>query len=73
MAIFPLIKILSGLFFLIVGLGFILRPGLIERVSRLIKETILNESRLALNREKLGFFFVLAGILLFYMGITRIK
>jgi hypothetical protein len=69
----PLIKILLGLFLTLLGLGYICRPDIIERINKLLRETILNDSYIALERKKWGFFFILIGIVLFYMGMSRLK
>lgn len=71
--IMPLIKIGLGLFLTLLGLGYIYRPDIIERINKLLRETIFNDSYIALERKKWGFFFVLIGIVLFYMGMSRLK
>lgn len=68
----PYLKILFGLIILLVGFGYIYRPEIIERINRLIKETLLNDSYLALHRKNWGLLLVLVGFLLFYMGISRL-
>lgn len=71
-AINPYIKIFFGLVFLLLGLGYIYRPGVIERLNRLIRETFLNDSYVALHRKHWGFLLMLIGGVLLYMGITRV-
>ncbi|MBU2574694.1 MAG: hypothetical protein KKH28_11525 [Elusimicrobia bacterium] len=68
----PYLKILFGLVILLLGLGYIYKPDVIERLNNLLKETLLNDSYVALQRKKWGFFLVLMGSLLLYMGINRI-
>lgn len=68
----PLFKILAGLFFSLSGLGYLFRPDIVERVNALIRDTLLNDSYIALERKKWGVFFLLIGFLLLYMGVTRI-
>lgn len=68
----PYLKILFGLVILLLGLGYIYKPDVIERLNKLLKETLLNDSYVALQRKKWGFFLVLIGSLLLYMGISRI-
>jgi len=67
----PYLKIFFGLAILLLGLGYIYKPEVIERLNRLLKETLLNDSYVALQRKKWGFFLVLIGSLLLYMGVSR--
>lgn len=68
----PYLKILFGLMILLLGFGYIYKPEVIERLNRLLKETLLNDSYVALQRKKWGFLLVLIGTLLLYMGISRL-
>lgn len=68
----PIFKIAAGLFCFVAGLGYLFRPDIIERVNALIKNTLLNDSYIALERKKWGAFLLLIGFLLLYMGISRI-
>ena len=70
---YPLVKIAAGLFFTLLGLGYLFRPDVIERINALIKEMLLNDAHFALERRKWGTFFLLAGFLLLFMGITSLK
>ena len=69
----PYLKIFFGLLFLLLGLGYIFRPGIIERVNRLIRETFLNDSYVALHRKNWGFLLLLIGSVLVYMGFSRLR
>jgi hypothetical protein len=71
--IHPYIKIFFGLLFLLLGLGYIYKPEAIERVNRLIRETFLNDSYVALHRKNWGFLLLLLGALLVYMGMARLR
>jgi len=71
MVINPYIKIFFGLLFILLGLGYIYKPEAIERVNRLIRETFLNDSYVALHRKNWGFLLLLLGALLIYMGVSR--
>ncbi|OGR68732.1 MAG: hypothetical protein A2081_03250 [Elusimicrobia bacterium GWC2_61_19] len=71
-AINPYIKIFFGLVFMLLGLGYIYRPDAIERLNRLIKETFLNDSYVALHRKNWGFLLLLMGGVLIYMGVSRV-
>ena len=70
---FPLVKILAGLFFGLLGLGYLFRPDIIERINTLIKNTLLNDSYFTLERRKWGTFFLVVGFLLLYMGINSFR
>ena len=70
---FPLVKIAVGLFFALLGIGYLFRPDVIERINTLIKEMLLNDAHFALERKKWGVIFLLVGFLLLFMGITSLK
>ena len=67
----PYFKIFFGLVFVLLGLGYVYKPEIIERVNRLIKETFLNDSYVALHRKNWGFLLLLVGGVLIYMGVSR--
>lgn len=67
----PYLKIFFGLVFMLLGLGYIYKPEIIERINRLIKDTFLNDSYVALHRKNWGFLLLLVGGVLIYMGVTR--
>jgi len=67
----PYLKIFFGLLFVLLGLGYIYKPGIIERINRLIKETFLNDSYVALHRRNWGFLLLLLGGVLVYMGVSK--
>lgn len=69
----PYLKIFFGLLFVLLGLGYIYKPGVIERINRLIKETFLNDSYVALHRRNWGFLLLLIGAVLVYMGVSRTR
>lgn len=62
-----------GLVFILLGLGYIYKPEAIERLNRLIKETFLNDSYVALHRKNWGFLLLLMGGVLIYMGFSRVR
>lgn len=72
-AINPYLKIIFGLMFVLLGLGYIYRPDAIERINRLIRETFLNDSYVALHRRNWGFLLLLLGGVLLYMGVSRLR
>ncbi|MFA6003368.1 MAG: hypothetical protein WC881_04805 [Elusimicrobiota bacterium] len=63
-------KILVGGGCFLLGLGYLYRPDLIERMYTFLRETLLNDAHLALERRKWGAFFLLVGFLFLYMGLT---
>ena len=68
----PYFKLFFGLLMLLLGLGYIYRPDIIERVKKVLKETLLNDSYVSLHRRSWGFLLVLLGAILVYMGVTRL-
>jgi uncharacterized protein YjeT (DUF2065 family) len=72
-AINPYLKLFFGLVLLLLGLGYIYEPEVVERLNRLLKETLLNDSYVALHRKKWGVLLVLIGFLLVYMGLSRLN
>lgn len=58
-----------GVFFLVLGLGYLYRPQLMSRVVRAIRDTVFNDAHIALERKKFGLFFLLLALLAFYLGI----
>lgn len=69
----PYLKFFFGLLFVLLGLGYIYKPEIIERINRLIRETFLNDSYVALHRRNWGFLLVLIGGILIYMGFSRLR
>ncbi len=70
--IYPYFKLFFGLVILLLGLGYIYKPGVIERINRVLKETLLNDSYVAMHHRNWGFLLSLIGATLVYMGISRI-
>lgn len=68
----PSFKIGLGLLSLALGLGYLYRPDLIARMNALLRDYLLNDSYIALERKKWGVFFLLIAFLFLYMGITAI-
>lgn len=71
MEISPYLKIFFGLVFILLGLGYVYKPEIIERINRIIRETFLNDSYVALHRKNWGFLLLLVGGVLIYMGVSR--
>ena len=61
-----------GLVILLLGLGYIYKPGVVERINKVLKETLLNDSYIALHRRNWGFLLALVGATLIYMGISSL-
>jgi hypothetical protein len=64
----PLLKILVGLASGLLGLGYLYRPDLIERMNAVLRDYLLNDAYIALERKKWGMFFLLVSFLFLYMG-----
>ena len=64
----PFFKLAAGLLSLLLGFGYLYRPDLIERMNALLREYLLNDAYIALERKKWGFFFLLVAFLFLYMG-----
>ncbi|MBI4386409.1 MAG: hypothetical protein HY551_03415 [Elusimicrobia bacterium] len=62
-----LIKFILGLLFFLLGLGYLYRPGLIERMNAILRHYLLNDAHIALERRKWGTFFLLLAFLFLYM------
>ena len=66
------LKIVFGLLFGLLGLGYLYRPDLIERMNALLRDYLLNDAYIALERRKYGTFFLLMSFLFLYMGWTAL-
>lgn len=69
----PWLKLLAGLVSLLLGLGYLYRPDLIWRMNALIREYLLNDAHIALERKKWGLFFLLMAFLFLYMGFSTVR
>jgi uncharacterized protein YjeT (DUF2065 family) len=69
----PWLKVAIGIFFFLLGLGYLYHPRLIERMNALIRETLLNDAYIAMERRKWGMFFLLMSVLFLYMGYTALE
>lgn len=69
----PLGKLVLGFLLTILGLGYLYRPDLIERVNALLRETLFNDAYIALERKKWGAFFLLMGFLFLYMAFSALS
>ena len=69
----PWFKVGLGIFFFLLGLGYLYRPHFIERVNALIRNTLLNDAYFALERRKWGIFFLLIAFLFLHMGYTALQ
>jgi hypothetical protein len=67
---YPWGRVFLGLAFFMLGLGYLYRPRLIERMNAFLREFLLNDAYIALERRKWGVFFLLLSVLFLYMGYT---
>lgn len=68
----PWLKLVAGAVCALLGMGYLYRPDLIERMNAVIRNTVLNDTYIALERKKWGMFFLLMAFLFLYMGVTSI-
>lgn len=68
----PGFKIFFGLVFFALGLGYLYRPDIIQRMNAVIREYLLNDSLIALERRKWGMFFLLISFLLLYLAYSQL-
>ena len=66
-------KVFFGVVFFALGLCYLYRPDLIERMNALLREYVLNDAHLALERRKWGMFFLLISFLFLYMGYSAMN
>ncbi len=66
------LKLLAGLVCALLGMGYLYRPDLIARMNAVIRESLLNDAHIALERKKWGTFFLLIAFLFLYMGVTAL-
>lgn len=64
------LKIFLGILCLFLGLGYLYRPDLIERINAVLRDYLLNDAYMALQRRQWGMFFLLLSFLFLYMGYT---
>ena len=64
----PYLKLAVGFVSLMLGLGYLYRPDLIERMNALLREYLLNGAYIALERKKWGVVFLQEAVLVQYMG-----
>jgi hypothetical protein len=69
----PYLKLAAGFASLVLGLGYLYRPDLIERMNALLREYLLNDAYIALERKKWGAFFLLVAFLFLYMGWSALR
>jgi len=65
------LKILCGIIFFLLGLGYLYQPNLILRINAFFRNYLFND-RFLLERRKWGIFFLLLSFIAFYMGITAL-
>ncbi|OGR86541.1 MAG: hypothetical protein A3J74_06955 [Elusimicrobia bacterium RIFCSPHIGHO2_02_FULL_57_9] len=68
----PLFKIVIGAISFILGLGYLYRPDLIERMNGVLRNYLLNDAYIALERKKWGAFFLLIAFLFLYTGVRAL-
>lgn len=69
----PALKLIIGLISGLLGLGYLYRPDLIERMNAVLRDYLLNDAYIALERRKWGMFLLLVSFLFFYMGWSALS
>lgn len=69
----PESKVFVGVFFFLLGLGYLYRPDLIERLYAVLRKLLLNDAQMRLERRKWGMFFLLVSFLFLYMGYSAMN
>jgi len=69
----PGLKIIIGLISGLLGLGYLYRPDLIERMNAVLRDYLLNDAYIALERRKWGMFFLLVSVLFLYIGWSALS
>ncbi len=64
----PVFKLAVGLLSGLLGLGYLYRPDLIERMNAVLRDYVLNDAYIALERKKWGMFFLLVSFFFLYVG-----
>lgn len=68
----PELELAFGAVCFLLGLGYLYRPDLIWRMNALIREYLLNDSHIALERKKWGIFFLLVAFIFLYIGLQAL-
>ncbi len=66
------LKLFIGVAATVLGLGYLYRPDVIERINALLRATVFNDAYIALERKKWAIFFLLVAFLFLYMGIAKL-
>lgn len=69
---YPKLFIVSGVILILIGYGYAFRYDVIERLRTLIRDALLNDSYIALERRKWGLFFLLVGAAFLYAGLSAL-
>ena len=64
---------LIGVFFLLLGAGYLYRPNLISRMNAFLRDSIFNDAHVNLERKKWGVFFLLLAFLFLYIGYQGLE
>lgn len=64
----PWLEFVVGVLSILLGLGYLYRPDRIARLNAILRDYLLNDAHMALERKKWGSMFLLMGFLLLYMA-----
>ncbi len=62
----------AGAVCFLLGLGYLYRPDIIGRMNAILRDYLLNDAYIALERKKWGAFFLLLSFLFLYMGLSAL-
>jgi len=65
-----LLEVLVGVFFLIIGLGYLYRPTIIIKFNALGRKYLLNDQLLVTHRKKIGAVLLIISIVFLYAGFV---
>ena len=68
-----LLLLFVSFFFLVLGFVFVYKPAWIVRFNKLVRERVLNDNRILLERRKKGFFFFLMFFIFFYSSYDIVQ
>jgi len=72
MSFLDILKLTTGIVFLVIGLAFLYQPNIIIRINSIIREFIANDKRVILYHKKIAIFFISLSLIALYMGGSKI-
>jgi len=66
-------KILLGLVFLLLGMGYLYHPNIVLNINAWLRKVIFNDVDVLLSRKRIGALLFILGALLLYMGFSSMS